>query len=159
MKYEALSLIRSTVIAGGRRAYHVKGKKLADDQAKAGLSDARKQFSAKTMRTAAREALEDWARRSCAGKFGQLAHSDLKQIDWLVDLEVQRPFRSSGELIAIGDMTLDDVTELAQQMDANIAHAREERERFEAAKLIIVPIMEAHPGWTWGMAVESLAKK
>lgn len=159
MKYQALTIIRSIGMAAARRAYHVKGKKETEDQAKAAIVEVAKQVSAKTLRDAHDEAYFEWWRRTLTGKFTQLAYDDIKQIDWLVDLEVQRPFRSRGELIAIGDFSLENVDELTEQMDTNIAQAVEERERFEEAKRIVVPIMKAHPGWTWRMAVESLAKK
>lgn len=154
MKYEALTVIRSSVRAAGRRAYHIKkyGRN-TDKVAEAAAEEVSELFGPKTIRAAEREALLDWIRRQITSKFQQ--QEDREQINWLKDLEVQRPIRVRGVLVAIGDMTLDDVEEVRKQMDGNIGAAQAEKENFEAAAQIIEPIMKAR-GCTWGEAAATL---
>src|SRR4029077_1966649 len=108
-----------------------------------------------TVRLAERESFLLQCRRELAGKFGQEKEYDVDQIDWLEDIDMQRPIRAKKQLIAIRDFMLDDVELLTAQMQGNIDNASEEFKRFEEAKRLVVPVMKSR-GCSWGKAVEYL---
>jgi hypothetical protein len=60
-------------------------------------------------------------------------------------------------LIKIGDMTLQDVRDMTATMEED-GDPRGELARFREAQRLVVPVMEAHPGWRWRDAVEHLRK-
>jgi hypothetical protein len=58
-------------------------------------------------------------------------------------------------MVAIGDMTIEDVELMSQQMEEDINFKEEELRRFREAQHLLLPVMR-EKGCTWGEAVKHL---
>lgn len=83
------------------------------------------------------------------------------QIDFFRDYEVQFTLRRGNGRsvqVTLGDLTPETIAEVREQKVANIEAAKKSLAEFDAACGVIVPILNANPGWKWQQAAELIIR-
>lgn len=152
-----LLLVKKQIMDASRRIYNVRGVTEKATHIEAVFEDV---FNGHLLSPKIQKALMLYfIDRIIANRFEQNNELDIAQPDFFEDLEYKFSIpdeTGKRKLIALGDVRLADIPAINKLKDSNIAAAVAERQRWNEACDLVVPLLETHPRWKWSTAVNDL---